>query len=182
VIEDGHFGIWDGLCNLYPEAHEQCCWNPRILNVHDKLPKQHPAAALERLMKIPHGDTVKKAERARAGFQRWCGEKGFDRAAKVLTEDWARMIACYRFPKVPWKHLPTSNGVETPFAALRLRTYAAQRLKMVETATAVIRTMLLSAEKRLRRLDGPERGQIVGEGAGFADSRQLGEDGRKAAA
>ena len=87
VIGDGHLGIWGGLRNVYPEADEQRCWNHRILNVLDKLPKQYHAAALEMLRKLPYAETVKEAEKARACFQRWCREKGFDPAAKVLGED-----------------------------------------------------------------------------------------------
>ena len=182
VIGDGHLGIWGGLRNVYPQADEQRCWNHRILNVHDKLPKQHQAAALEMLTKIPYADTLKEAERAKAGFQRWCGEKGFDRAANVLDEDWERMIAFYRFPQAHWKHLRTSNVVESPFAALRLRTNAAKRFKKVENATAVIWKMLLIAEKRFRRLDAPELVQVVWQGARFADGQRLGDDGRRVAA
>lgn len=40
VIGDGHLGIWSALCNVYPEANEQRCWNHRILNVLDKIPKK----------------------------------------------------------------------------------------------------------------------------------------------
>ena len=182
VIGDGHLGIWGGLRNVYPQADEQRCWNHRILNVHDKLPKQHQAAALELLKKIPYADTVKEVEQAKASFQRWCRKQGFERAAKVLDEDWDRMIAFYRFPQAHWKHLRTSNVVESPFAALRLRTNAAKRFKKVENATAVIWKMLLIAEKRFRRLDAPELVQAIWEGARFADGQRLGEDGRKAAA
>jgi transposase-like protein len=45
----------------------------------------------------------------------------------------------YDFPKAHWKHLRTiNNPVESPFAAVRLRTAAAKRYKKVENATAVI--------------------------------------------
>ena len=47
--------------------------------------------------------------------------------------------------------------VESPFAALRLRTDAAKRYKKIENATAVIWKMLLLAEQRFRRLDAPEK-------------------------
>ena len=70
------------------------------------------------------------------------------------------MIAFYRFPKAHWKYLRTSNVVESPFAALRLHTHAAQRSKKVENATAVIWKMLPIAEKRFRRLELPNRFQI----------------------
>ena len=50
----------------------------------------------------------------------------------------------------------TSNPVESPFAAVRLRTTAAKRFKKVDNATAVIWKTLLIAEKMFRRLDAPE--------------------------
>ena len=56
------------------------------------------------------------------------------------------MMTFYRFPKEHWKHLSTTNVVDSPFAALRLRTDAAKRYKKVENATAVIWKMLLVAE------------------------------------
>ena len=148
----------------------------------DKLPKKHQAAALEMLKKIPYADTVKEIEKAKAGFQRWCKEKGLDRAAKVLDEDWGRMIAFYRFPRAHWKHLRTSNPVESPFAALRLRTNAAKRFKKIENATAVIWKMLLIAEKRFRKLDSPELVKVVWKGVRFVDGEEVKENDRKEAA
>ena len=49
-----------------------------------------------------------------------------------------------------------SHPVESPFAALRLRTDAAKRYKRVDGATAVIWKMLMIAERRFRRLKAPE--------------------------
>ncbi len=48
VIGDGHLGIWSGLREVYPEAAEQRCWNHRILNILDKLPRTQHAAAKPR--------------------------------------------------------------------------------------------------------------------------------------
>ena len=45
--------------------------------------------------------------------------------------------------------------MESPFAALRLRTDAAKRYKRVDRATTVIWNMLMVAEKRFRRLKPP---------------------------
>ena len=61
-----------------------------------------------------------------------------------------------QFPRGHWKHLRTSNPVESSFAAVRLRTAAAKRFKKVENATAVIWKTLLIAEQTFRRLDAPE--------------------------
>jgi putative transposase len=68
----------------------------------------------------------------------------------VLDNDWERMVTFYAFSKAHRKHLRTSNPVESPFAAVRLRTTAAKRYKGVNRAAAVIWKTLLIAEQRFR--------------------------------
>jgi len=63
--------------------------------------------------------------------------------------------------------------MESPFAALRLRTDAARRYKKVENATAVIQKMLLVAEQRFRRLDALERMKHVFPGVQFRDGVEV---------
>ena len=55
--------------------------------------------------------------------------------------------------------------MESPFAALGLRTDAAKRFKRVDRATAVIWKMLMIAEKRYRRLKAPALMRVVLQGA-----------------
>ena len=59
--------------------------------------------------------------------------------------------------------------MESPFAALRLRTDAAKRYKRVDRATAVIWKMLMIAERRFRRLTAPELLRDVYEGVTYVD-------------
>lgn len=92
-------------------------------------------------------------------------EKGCEEAGRLLDHDWNRMVTFYDFPKEHWKHLRTSNVVESPFATVRLRTTAAKRYKKVENGTAVLWKTLLVAEKRFRKLDAPELLSEVAEGA-----------------
>lgn len=79
------------------------------------------------------------------------------------------MMTFYDFPREHWQHLRTTNPVESPFAALRLRTDAAKRYKSVDRATAVIWKMLMIAEKRFRRLKAPELMPDVHDGAQYVD-------------
>ena len=74
-------------------------------------------------------------------------------------------------PKKQWQHLRTTNPVESPLAALRLRTDAAKRFKKVENAQAVIWKMLLIvvAEQRFRRLKAPELMKDVYQGAKYVN-------------
>jgi transposase-like protein len=173
VIGDGHLGIWGALANVYPEAGEQRCWNHRILNVLDRVPKKDQASARKLLTLIPYAATREKAEEQKAQFTAWCEKRGCARAAEILAEDWERMVAFYGFPKEHWKHLRTTNPVESPFAAVRLRTDAAKRYKKVENATAVMWKLLMVAEKSFRRLSAPELLGEVADGAIYVDGTRV---------
>jgi putative transposase len=66
------------------------------------------------------------------------------------------MVSLFHYPKEHWIHLRTTNPIESPFAAVRLRTDTGKRLKRVDNATALIWKTLMIAEKTFRRLDAPE--------------------------
>lgn len=182
VVGDGHLGIWGALANVYPEAGEQRCWNHRLVNVLDRVPKQYQAAASKLLKRIPYAPTREKAEEQRAAFRRWCEKRGCERAAEILEEDWERLVAFYGLPQEHWKHLRTTNPVESPFAAVRLRTDAAKRYKKVANATAVLWKLLLVAEKSFRKLSAPELLGEVADGAIYVDGVRIRSDREKLAA
>lgn len=183
VIGDGHLGIWGALTAIFPEAAEQRCWNHRIMNVLDKLPRTRQAEARSLLTKIPYAATREEAERQKQAFQAWCAKRGLAEVGRRLDRDWERMVTFYQFPQEHWKHLRTTNPVESPFAAVRLRTAAAKRFKKVENATAVIWKTLLVAERTFRRLDAPELLPDVAHGVEYINGvRAVNRRDEKAAA
>jgi putative transposase len=154
---DGNLGFWGALASVYPGALEQRCWNHKIVNVLDKLPRKAQLQAKRQLTDIAYAESRPEAEEKRDVFLGWCRKEGYRSAGETLIRDWDRMVTFYQFPREHWKHLRTTNIVESPFAALRLRTDAAKRFRKVENATAVIWKMLMLAERRFRRLDAPEK-------------------------
>jgi transposase-like protein len=156
VVGDGHLGIWGALRNVFPEADEQRCWNHKVLNVLDRLPKRAHNQARPLLCSIPYAATREEAEDRRDAFVRWCQKRGYETAAETLVRDWDRMVTFYTYPQAHWPHIRTTNPLESPFAALRLRTDAAKRYKRVERATALIWKLMMVAESRFRRLRGRE--------------------------
>jgi len=183
VIGDGHLGIWGALTAIFPEAAEQRCWNHRIMNVLDKLPRTRQAEARSLLTKIPYATTREEAERQKQAFQAWCAKRGLAEVGRRLDRDWERMVTFYQFPQEHWKHLRTTNPVESPFAAVRLRTAAAKRFKKVENATAVTWKTLLVAEHTFRRLDAPELLPDVAYGVEYVNGvRAVNRRDEKAAA
>ena len=121
------------------------------------------------LRNIPYAETRAEAERLRRVFTRWCGDHSYEAAREAIEQDWERMVTFYDYPKEHWRHLRTTNPVESPFAALRLRTDAARRYKRVDRPIAVIWKMLMVAEKRFRRLQAPELIADVYLGAQYVD-------------
>ena len=88
-----------------------------------------------------------------------------------------------RFPLGHWRHLRTSNVIESPFAALRLRADAAKRFKKVANATGVVWKMLLVAERKFRRINSPELLPAVAAGQQYHDGLPIkGGQHQKAAA
>lgn len=173
VIGDGHLGIWSALRQVFPEADEQRCWNHKLLNVLEKLPTRQQGEAIALLRTIPYAPTRRDAERRRDQFTQWCQRRGYPEAATCLETDWERLMAFYRFPQPHWQHLRTTNPVESPFAAARLRTDAAKRFKVVRNATAVIWKILLVAEQAFRRVKHPELMPVVYRGVKFVDGMQV---------
>ena len=169
VIGDGHLGIWGALRNVYPQAAERRCWNHKMMNVLDKLPKRQQGEAKLMLRAIPYAETRADAERLRTAFSKWCRDRSYDAASETLERDWDRMTTFYGFPKEHRVHLRTTTPVESPFAALRLRTDAAKRYKRVDQAMAVMWKVLMIAEQRFRRLKAPELMEEVYLGAQYVD-------------
>jgi len=182
VVGDGHLGIWGALRNVYPQVAEQRCWNHKIVNVLGRIGKRDHVQAKLILCNIPYAETRKEAEQLKTRFLAWCSERGYQAAAETLERDWERMMTFYQFPREHWQHLRTTNPVESPFAALRLRTDAAKRYKRVDRATAVIWKMLMIAEKRFGRLKAPEMMREVYNGAQYVDGLRFHTDTEEAAA
>src|SRR4030042_2045908 len=81
IVGDGHLGIWGAARNVYPEAFEQRCWNHRIINILDKIPKKSHAHAKMLLRQIPYALTAEDAAKSKGKFQSWCRQKGLGGAA-----------------------------------------------------------------------------------------------------
>jgi transposase-like protein len=126
-----------------------------------------------RLLPVFKRRTEAVGERQKWAFQTWCAKKGVPAIGHALDQDWNRLVAFYEFSKAHWKHLRTTNPVESPFAAVRLRTAAAKRYKKVENATAVIWKTLLIAERTFRRLDAPELLAEVAEGVRYVNGERV---------
>ncbi len=181
MVADGAAGAWSAAGAVWPESREQRCWNHKLVNVLDQLPKKLQAVAREQLCAIPYAETRAEALKLRERFAK-AYRRTHPRVVTTLERDWERMVAFYDFPKEHWKHLRTTNVVESPFAAVRLRTDAAKRFKKTANATAMIWRLLLVAEKRFRKIDAPHLASEVCRGVVFEDGVKVAKQNQRAAA
>jgi transposase-like protein len=168
TIADGHLGMWAALGEQQPTAAEQRCWNHRITNVLDAIPKKHQPAARTLLCAMPYAESQAACEALREQFVKRYRQLA-PKAVERLLHDWERLVTFYQFPREHWRHLRTTNVVESPFAAVRLRTTAAKRFKKVDSATVMIWKVLQVAESTFRRLNAPELLPAVYAGTRYVD-------------
>ena len=172
LMADGGLPIWSATEQVWPQASHQRCWNHKILNVLDDLPKRVQGKARALLTQIPSAETRQEAEKRRTTFARRYRDR-YPQAVATLERDWERMVTFYEFPKEHWKHLRTTNPVESPFASVRLRTNAGKRYKRVQGATALIWRVLMVAEQRFRKLNAPELLPLVYGGQQYQDGKPV---------
>ena len=141
----------------------------------DDLPKkvQGPARAL--LTQIPAAPTRKHAEAQRDTFAARYANR-YPKAVETLNRDWERMVTFYEFPEEHWKHLRTTNPVESPFASVRLRTNAGKRYKRFQGTTALIWPVLMVAQSRFRRLNAHDLLPLVYTGHRYHDGKPIKAD------
>ena len=168
TVADGHLGIWAALGELHPGGAEQRCWNHKIVNVLNALSKKDQPEAAKRLNAMMYATGRSACERKRDEFLLRF-KKTDPKACATLTRDWERLVSFFDYPQEHWIHLRTTNIVESPFHAVRLRTDASRRFKKVENAEAMIWKLLMVAQRSWRALNAPHLMRDVYDGRLFKD-------------
>jgi transposase-like protein len=78
----------------------------------------------------------------------------YQRAVDCLTKDREALLAFYDFPAEHWKHLRTTNPIESTFATVRHRTIRSKGCLSNKTALAMVFKLVEGAQKHWRRIDG----------------------------
>jgi transposase-like protein len=153
AVADGALGFWKALGEVWPKTREQRCWVHKTANVLAKLPKsQHPKAK-RALQDIWMAETKADAETAFDTFIESYAVK-YEKAAECLRKDRGALLAFNDFPAEHWKHLRTTNPIESTFATVRHRTIRSKGCLSNKTALAMVFKLVEGAQKTWRRLDG----------------------------
>ena len=153
TVADGALGFWKALPEVWPKTREQRCWVHKTANVLNRLPKSLQGKAKRALQDIWMAETRNDAELAFDAFAELYGVK-YDRAVECLTKDRDVLLAFYDFPAEHWKHLRTTNPIESTFATVRHRTKRSKGCLSNKTALAMTFKLAQSAETSWHRLRG----------------------------
>jgi transposase-like protein len=175
VVGDGALGTWAALRDVFPGARRQACWVHAIARVLDALPKRlQPDAKklLHEIMEAPsRADARTALERFREAF-----DAKYPKAMAKLDRDWQHLTAVYDFPAEHWRHLRTSNAIESSFATVKLRTRVTKGAGSKKAALAMAYKLLDAAQERWRRFNGHELVADVLAGARFKDGAPVTDD------
>ena len=172
VIADGALGFWKAAGEVWPQTREQRCWVHKTANVLNKLPKSQQPKAKRALHEIWMAETKAQAETAFDAFIDSYALK-YEKAADCLAKDRDALLAFYDFPAEHWKHLRTTNPIESAFATVRHRTIRAKGCLSNKTALAMVFKLVEAAQRSWRRLDGHALLPKLILGVKFADGIEL---------
>ncbi len=175
VTGDGALGAWAALRSVFPGTREQRCWVHKTANVLDALPKRlQPRAKtlLHEMAEAPsRADARKALERFRSEF-----DAKYPKAVAKLDKDWDRLTTFYDFPAEHWRHLRTTNPIESSFATVKLRTKVTKGAGSKKAALAMAYKLLDAAQERWRRFNGHELVTDVLEDVKFKDGIKATDD------
>lgn len=168
AVGDGGLGFWAALREVFGETCEQRCWFHKTGNILNRMPKSIHGKAKSDIHQIWMAETREDAYKAFDEFLEKYAAK-YPEACECLRKDREPLLAFYDFPAEHWKHLRTTNPIESTFATIRLRHRRTKGCGTRRASLTMMFKLAKSAEKKWRRLNGHERIISLLEGKKFVN-------------
>jgi len=182
AVGDGALGFWAAVRDVFPETRPQRDWVHKTANVLDCLPKSVQGAAKRAIFEITNAENKDAATHAIGAFADEFGAK-WPKAVAKIVDDQDALLTFYDFPAEHWKHLRTTNPIESTFAPVRARTNLTKGPGSRAAGLAMVFKLIEAAEGRWRKINGHELVALVRAGAKFVNGKLMeAQDGEKDAA
>jgi transposase-like protein len=168
---DGALGFWGALREVFPTTREQRCWVHLIANVLDKLPKSIQGRAKATLHAMMYAESESSCRHRIAAFVDDYAK--YPKAIASLTTNMGHLLTFFSFPVEHWKHLRTTNPIESTFATVKLRQRVTKGAGSRAAGLAMAYKLMLTAERTWRCLDGAELLPLVRAGVQFKDGQRV---------
>ncbi len=96
-------------------------------------------------------------------------ETKYPKATNCLLKDKDQMLRFYDFPAEHWRHIRSTNVIESTFSTVRLRTYKTKGCLSKKTALTMVFKLIQAAEKNWQRIHGYKLLPVVLSGEEFID-------------
>jgi putative transposase len=171
AVGDGALGFfWGAVRDVFPETRHQRDWVHKTSNVLDALPESVHGRAKKAIREITEAENKAEAKKALKEFEGEFGVK-WPKAVEKVTNDEEALLSYYDYPAEHWRHLRTTNPIESPFATVRARMDITKGPGSREAGVAMIYKLLEAAEGRWRRLNGYRLVPLVRAGASFVNGQ-----------
>ncbi len=168
AVGDGALGFWGAIRDVFPTTRHQRDWVHKTSNVLDSLPKSVHGRAKAAIKEITEAEDKKHAERAIEEFASEFGAK-WPKAVSKIVEDKDTLLTFYDYPALHWRHLRTTNPIESVFAPVRARTDITKGPGSREAGLSMIYKLIEAAEGRWRKLTAAHLVALVRAGARFVN-------------
>jgi putative transposase len=172
AVGDGALGFWKGLTKVYSHTRWQRCWVHKTANVLNKLPKSIQPGAKTKLHQIWQAPDKDEAQRHFDDFVHVYGIK-YPKAAECLQKDHDALLTFYDFPAEHWRHIRTTNPIESTFSTVRLRTKKVRGCFSAQTVITMAFKLCQCAQKRWIKLHHPQRLAEVIRGVQFVNGLEV---------
>jgi transposase-like protein len=153
AVGDGALGFWAALREVFSDTREQRCWVHKTANVLNRMPKSVQPKAKADLHEIWQAETREQATAAFDHFLEKYAAK-YEAASECLKKDHDVLLTFYDFPAEHWRHLRTTNPIESTFATIRLRHRRTKGNGTRRASLSMMFKLAQSAQKGWRRLNG----------------------------
>lgn len=155
IIGDGALGLWKAVREIpeFAGTKEQRCWVHKIANVLNKLPKRLHPQVKSILHEMMNSETKEDADTAYKTFEKTLNESQY-KAVDCLKKDWQELTSFYSFPKAHWKHIRTTNPIESTFSTVKLRMRATKGSGNAKMAEVMAFKLMKEAEKKWNKIRG----------------------------
>ncbi len=172
AVGDGALGFWKALEEIFPSTRHQRCWQHKLVNILNKVPKSVQPNMKADLREVRDAPDRATAEAAAAVFVDKYKAK-YPKAVDCLTKDRERLLTFFDFPAEHWDHLRTSNPIESVFATVRHRTVRTKGSLSHKTARLMVFKLVISAAKTWHRLKGENQLPKVVQGITFRNGVEV---------
>ncbi|WP_152054496.1 IS256 family transposase [Tautonia marina] len=172
AIGDGALGFWKAVRQVWPATRPQRCWVHKTANTLDKMPKGVQPKAKAALHAIYEAESHAEAEKAFDLFISTYQAK-YPKAVECLAKDREALLAFYDFPAEHWRHIRTTNPIESTFATVRLRHGKTKGSGSRVACLTMVFKLMEAASKKWRLLNGSGRLGDVIRGVKFVDGIEV---------